>query len=91
MSRELSGNDIERMFFNISRGSIEEIKAFAGSGDERKPILSNGFKIQEPKSGLVYTVISLVKLRDKYYIDCERGDGTRVRLSEKDLDSYKGL
>ena len=91
MPKELSGSDIEKMFFDISTEKIDEIKAFAGSGKDQKPILSRGFKIQEPKSGLVYTVLSLIKLGNKYYIDCERGDGTPVRLSEKDLESYKGL
>ena len=91
MPQSISGKDIENIFSILTQDPVRETKLFAGEGENKKPIVSKGFKLQDPKSGLVYTVIALVKQDNKYYLNCERGDGVGVKISEKDLNSYKRL
>jgi len=91
MRSTLSQKDIEKMIEEISPGQVSEVSLFSSKGSDKKIIISPGFKLQEPKSGLVYTVLSIVRIDGDLYIKCQRGDGTVIRIPEKDLKSYNRL
>tara|TARA_A100000164_G_C21758755_1_gene700517 strand:+ start:622 stop:912 length:291 start_codon:yes stop_codon:yes gene_type:complete len=91
MRKTFSQNDIKKIVEEVSQNQVAEIKLFSGDGDDKKVVISPGFKLQEPSSGLVYTVLSIVKIDGDLYVKCQRGDGTIVRIPEKDLKSYKRL
>lgn len=91
MKDTLSGKDIEAMVSEIQDKSVSEIKLFSGDGGQKKIILSPGLKLQEPKSGLVYTVISIIKSGNDFYLRCQRGDGTVIKIPESDLKLYNRL
>jgi len=91
MRQTLSGKHIDKMISEISKESVSEIKLFAGSGENKKIIISPGLKLQEPKSGLIYTVMSIIKLNGNLYLRCQRGDGTVVKIPDSDLKLYNRL
>jgi hypothetical protein len=87
----ITEKDIDKIVSQVQEKNVSEIKMFNGKGADRKPVISSGFKLQEPKSGLVYTVMSIVKIDGKLYLRCQRGDGTVVNIPESDLKSYNRL
>ena len=91
MRKTFSQNDIEKIVEEVSQNHVSEIKLFSGGGSDKKVVIAPGFKLQEPNSGLVYTVLSIVRLDGELYVKSQRGDGTIVRIPEKDLKSYKRL
>jgi hypothetical protein len=91
MANVITGQDIEQLMSQFKKEEVSEIKMFAGNENDKKPLISKGFKLIHPDSGLIYTVKSLVKTNGEYFLNCERGDGTPVKISEKDLESYTRL
>tara|TARA_R110001583_G_scaffold7985_23_gene39059 strand:+ start:6312 stop:6602 length:291 start_codon:yes stop_codon:yes gene_type:complete len=91
MREVLSGKDIKTMISEIQEKSVSEIKLFSGEDSRKKIILAPGFKLQEPKSGLIYTVMSIIKSGNDFYLKCQRGDGTVIKIPESDLKLYNRL
>ena len=91
MASVITGHDIEHLISQFENQEMSEIKLFAGEAKDKKPVISRGFKLIHPDSGLIYTVVALVKIGGEYFLNCERGDGTPVKISEKELESYTRL
>jgi|ETNvirnome_2_300_1030623.scaffolds.fasta_scaffold00406_3 hypothetical protein len=92
MLRVISGQDIDMMIHeSLSKRLPEGLEIFVGKDEDQKPIISPGLKLQEEDSGLVYTVICLKRAREEFYLECERGDGARVKIYNDDLKNYRRL
>ena len=68
----------------------ENIDIFAGSGDNKKVILRNGFKIRHVPSGLIYTVIKVILPKDsgEAKILCQR-PGKKLLIPAGSLADYE--
>jgi Fe-S cluster biogenesis protein NfuA len=86
--RIITAADIESML----RTSIEEnLKVMSGKGKNQKPIITRGFKIVHLKSGLTYTVDSVVIADGNPVIKAHSGDGEPLEITSKEFKEYKGL
>ena len=72
------------------RQKNEDIDIFAGSGDNKKVILKNGFKIRHIPSGLIYTVIKVILPKDsgEAKILCHR-PGKKLLIPARSLADYE--
>jgi len=70
----------------------EDFPMFAGKGDERSSLISNGFKIKHSKSGLTYTCKKLAGAgKDLFLIVIDDGNGKTVSIPRKDFSKYERM
>jgi hypothetical protein len=70
---------------------IENLKAFSGTGKNKKPFLSKGLKIYHNKSGLIYTVLKLIDGEDGVALLCTKPDGKLISVSGSSFNEYSRL
>jgi len=70
----------------------EDFPVFAGKGDERSSLISNGFKIKHSQSGLTYTCKKLAgEGKDLFLIVIDDGNGKTVSIPRKNFSKYERM
>jgi len=85
----LSSNDI----VNIAKSVLnknENLELFVGSGDDKKMVMKSGFKIRHIDSGLIYTVVSVLRPKDggELKISCQR-PGRELIIPASEFKQYE--
>ena len=93
MATRLTSDDIlnliDRERQNLDKNISEGIPVFAGKGDNKVPLISNGFKIKHKKSGLTYTCLRVSKKRNDIIILVrDDGDGSCFSIPSKNFSKY---
>ena len=70
---------------------IEGIKMYSGKGNDRKPLVSPGFKIVHKKTGLNYTVKGLKKHDGEVALLVVKPSGEELTIKREDLKNYDRL
>ena len=66
----------------------ENLKPFAGDGDDKRIVIKNGLKIKHKPTGLVYTVIDLLFNDSGPVILCQR-PGKKLAITKNKFKDYE--
>ena len=70
----------------------ESLKMYVGKGQDKKPLISTGLKLQHKKTGLIYTVLkSIIDDVDGICIVCEKPQGGILKIPCDELKKYERL
>lgn len=77
---------------NMIKDQIQEnLRVVAGTGKNKKIIISPDFKIIHTESGLTYTVDKVFVKNKKPYIAAHSGDGNQIVIGPSEFKKYEGL
>ena len=96
MSNLIRQEDLARMILDVHAESIEDLKEslkmYIGKGDDKKPLISTGLKLQHKKTGLIYTVLkSIIDDENGICIVCEKPQGGFLKITCDQLKQYERL
>ena len=96
MLHKFTRHDIELMIKKEYDTKVEalseNLKVFSGKKrSDRKPFLSQGFKIKHNKSGLIYTVIRVLDEDTQIFLLCIKPNGKAVKIPDNLFKDYSRL